>query len=51
MPTAVSDVDVLILCGGLGTRLRSTIGEAQKVATDTVEPIKAGAAKAFKSVA
>ncbi len=34
MPTAVSDIDVLILCGGLGTRLRSTIGETQKVATD-----------------
>lgn len=28
----VSEVDVLLLCGGLGTRLRSTIGENQKVA-------------------
>jgi NDP-sugar pyrophosphorylase family protein len=30
--TAISDADVLLLCGGLGTRLRSTIGEHQKVA-------------------
>ncbi len=34
MPTDVLDIDVLILCGGLGTRLRSTIGEKQKVAVD-----------------
>lgn len=34
MPTAVSDIDALILCGGLGTRLRSTIGETQKAAAD-----------------
>lgn len=32
--TNIKDVDVLLLCGGLGTRLRSTIGENQKVAAD-----------------
>lgn len=30
--TEMSDIDVLLLCGGMGTRLRSTIGENQKVA-------------------
>ncbi|MFT5170166.1 MAG: D-glycero-alpha-D-manno-heptose 1-phosphate guanylyltransferase [Lysobacterales bacterium] len=30
----IDQVDVLILCGGLGTRLRSTIGESQKVMAD-----------------
>jgi NDP-sugar pyrophosphorylase family protein len=29
--TSLSDVDVLILCGGLGKRLRPVIGESQKV--------------------
>ncbi|MCC6758253.1 MAG: NTP transferase domain-containing protein [Candidatus Omnitrophica bacterium] len=34
-----SDVDIVILCGGLGTRLRSTIGESQKaMATVGEEP-------------
>jgi NDP-sugar pyrophosphorylase family protein len=32
--TNIQDIDVLLLCGGLGTRLRSTIGENQKVAAD-----------------
>lgn len=30
--TDIQDVDILLLCGGMGTRLRSTIGEKQKVA-------------------
>ncbi len=30
--TRIHEVDVLLLCGGMGTRLRSTIGEQQKVA-------------------
>lgn len=32
--TNIFDIDVLLLCGGLGTRLRSTIGENQKVAAN-----------------
>jgi len=32
--TQLDDVDVLLLCGGLGTRLRSTIGSRQKVAAE-----------------
>lgn len=32
--TNIENIDVLLLCGGLGTRLRSTIGEQQKVAAD-----------------
>jgi D-glycero-alpha-D-manno-heptose 1-phosphate guanylyltransferase len=35
----LSEVDMVILCGGLGTRLRSTIGESQKtMATVGEEP-------------
>ncbi len=30
----IEDLDVVILCGGLGTRLRPSIGEAQKVMAD-----------------
>jgi len=32
--TQLNEVDVLLLCGGLGTRLRSTIGSRQKVAAE-----------------
>ena len=31
MATDLSQIDVVILCGGLGTRLRSEIGDSQKV--------------------
>lgn len=33
----LSEVDVVILCGGLGTRLRSTIGESQKTMANVGE--------------
>lgn len=32
--TNIQDIDVLLLCGGLGTRVRPAIGENQKVAAD-----------------
>ena len=32
--TELSHIDAVILCGGLGTRLRSEIGESQKVAAE-----------------
>jgi len=35
--TQIHDIDVLLLCGGLGTRLRSTIGENQKVAANIAD--------------
>ena len=31
MPSDLSQIDALVLCGGLGKRLRATIGETQKV--------------------
>ncbi len=34
MTNKVSEIDALVLCGGMGTRLRSVIGERQKVAAE-----------------